>query len=315
MSFFGGDGAKPYLLIGWLWFLGTLVPVIGFVQVGNQFMADRYTYFPYIGVLLIIVWAGWDTLSALKLPQWLSPALAVIVLVGLSAVTTVQLRYWQNTETLFNHCIAVTRNNFVAHNILAASLDPKSRFADAKAHFEEALKIEPGYVDALRNLGVLLTDHGDYKEALDYLDRAVASHPALSSVYAKLGLMLDDENRAAAATRYYRKALEYNPDDLASLNNLAWILATHPDVGLRNGAEAVTLARRACDLTHDQQAPLLGTLAAAYAEAGDFEAAASSCEKAISLAESSGQTSIRDRNRSLLERFKSHRPYRDEPSQ
>jgi Flp pilus assembly protein TadD len=301
---------QAYLLIGWLWFVGTLVPVIGLVQVGNQYMADRYTYFPYIGLFLIIVWGGCDLLSALKSPKWLPAAIAICALAGLGAVTTSQLRYWRNTETLFNHCIAVTPNNFVAHNILAASLDSKSRFAEAKAHFEEALKIEPGYVDALRNLGVLLTDHGDYGEALDDLERAVAGHPGLSSVFAKLGLMLDNENRAAAAIRYYRKALEYNPDDLTALNNLAWILATHPDGGLRNGREAVTLARRACDLTHDQQAPLLGTLAAAYAEAGDFEQAARSCEKAISLAEAAGQTSVRDRNRELLELFRAQKPYR-----
>ncbi len=114
-----GSRQRPYLLVGWFWFLGLLVPVLGLVQVGVQSMADRYTYLPLVGIFILLAWGGAECLTAWRLPARVGIGVAALVLVLCAALTRYQLRFWRNTETIFTHAIAVTRNNWVAHHNLA----------------------------------------------------------------------------------------------------------------------------------------------------------------------------------------------------
>jgi tetratricopeptide (TPR) repeat protein len=302
---------RPWLAIGWFWFLGTLVPVIGLVQVGNQYMADRYTYIPYIGCFIALVWGGWELMKSARVAKVAITSVAAAFLGVATLMTHRQLQYWKNTETLFGHCLDVSPNNYSAHNVLGVAMARQNRVEDAKSHFKAALRIQPQYVDALQNLGVLLTEHGEVTEALKYLRQAVKIRPESTALFAKLGLVLDMKGLAENAIIYYRECLRFLPDQEDAGNNLAWLLATHPDAKIRDGVEAVRLAEHVCDVTGYQKVALIGTLAAAYAEAGRFDKAAETAEKAIQIATATGEIELAERNRQLLELYKSGKPYHE----
>src|SRR5262249_14147172 len=134
---------SPYGLFGWLWFVGTLVPVIGLVKVGNAAMADRYTYIPSIGIFIAVVFAAQDLAKRFHAPRLLLPAVVVLMLAGCLTVTEKQLSYWRDSETLFRHAIAVTRDNEVAQVDLGVALDAQGRFAEAVDHYRVALRLVP----------------------------------------------------------------------------------------------------------------------------------------------------------------------------
>src|SRR5262249_33263566 len=157
-------------------------PVIGLVQVGNQYMADRYTYLPLIGCFIILAWGGWELAQRLELKPKSVTGFAALTLLVLTAQSYRQARWWQNTETLFGHCLSVTKTNFVAHNILGAWLARNQRYDKAKSHFLASLQIAPGHADSLNNIGVLLAEHGDTEEALGYLREAVRLKPEQANV-------------------------------------------------------------------------------------------------------------------------------------
>jgi Flp pilus assembly protein TadD len=301
----------PWTPVGWLWFLGTLVPVIGLVQVGNQYMADRYTYIPYIGCFIMMVWTAWELAKSSRLGRTRLAGVTLLVLSTAAALTHAQLQHWKDSETLFKHCIAVTKDNYGAHNILGVTLARQKRFEEARAQFVEALSIKPQYADSLQNLGILLTEHGDFKDALSYLQQAVAVRPESAVVYCKLGLALDLKDQAEQAIIYYRECIRLRPDQEEACNNLAWLLATHPDSKFRDGAEAVRLAEHVCEVTAYQKAPLIGTLAATYAEAGRFQDAIATAEKAIAVARGAGESPVAERNEQLLQLYRAEKPYRE----
>ncbi len=301
----------PWAPVGWFWFLGTLVPVIGLVQVGNQYMADRYTYIPYIGCFISMVWTASELAKSSRLGRTVLAGVTLLVLSSAAALTHAQLQHWKNGETLFKHCIAVTKDNYGAHNILGVTFARQNRFEEARAHFVEALSIKPQYADSLQNLGILLTEHGDFNDALSYLQQAVAVRPELAAVYCKLGLALDMKDQAEQAIIYYRECIRFRPDQQDACNNLAWLLATHPDPKFRDGAEAVRLAEHVCEITAYQKAPLIGTLAATYAEAGRFQDAIAAAEKAIAVARGAGEGAVAERNEQLLQLYRAEKPYRE----
>ena len=474
---------RAYLAVGWLWCLGTLVPVIGLVKVGAQSIADRYTYIPAIGLFIVFAWgladltAGWPKRT---LPL---AAGAAAVLVACALAVGRQLLYWQNTESLFRHTLAVTRNNYIACNNLglyiaehgelelakkyyrlamelapnypyarnnlgtalvqqkkyeeaivvfesASSLNPlsaeiesnlgaalyclerddeairhlqeairlnpenamahftlgnallrKDRLAEAIEQYRAALQLNPRYAEAQNNLALVLAKQGKPDEAAVQFKRALAIDPGLWLARYGLGELLLDQGKfdgaieqfsevlrlqpkhepawlqlgiaragqgklaeaveaLSAALRiapddavahyhlasalsgqhnikeaipHYRKALKTLPDFPEALNNLAWILAAHPDPQVRNGREAVDLAERACQLTEYKQPIMVGTLAAAYAETGRFAEAVTTAEKAKTLAEQSNQMELAAKNRTLLELYRSGQPGRDTP--
>ena len=187
-----------YLVVGWLWYLGTLVPMIGLIQVGNQAMADRYAYLPVIGLFIVIVWGAADcarSLSARSAPPN-SPAIkflaaaAVIVLLALSAVTRTQITYWHDDFALWSHALAVTSKNYVAENNFANALASQGRYDEAITHFRAAAALEPGDPVSQLNLGIYAQEHADPKQAIARYNAVLqlAKDPQIrASAYANLG--------------------------------------------------------------------------------------------------------------------------------
>jgi Flp pilus assembly protein TadD len=161
-------------------------------------------------------------------------------------------------------------------------------------------------------MGTLLALQGEISNAMTYLQRAVQLNPDSAESYGKLGVALSEEGRAEDAIYCYRESLRLKPDQVPAGNNLAWILATNPDPRLRNGLEAVGFAEHACLLTDYKQPMLVGTLAAAYAEAGQFSQAVLMAEKAIALAEDARQPGLARKNRELLELYRAGKAYHEE---
>ena len=302
---------KRYLAVGWLWYVGTLVPVIGLVEVGNQFMADRYTYIPYIGCFIAGVWGVWELAQYCRIRPGTLAFLTLVLLTAAGIITGRQLASWKNSVTVFEHCLAVIGDNSIAHNNLGAALAKRGRLDEARLHFQAALRLRPGDADTLHNLGVLLLKQGRFDEATYRLQEAGSIKPELAPNYARLGLVLDSEGNAETAIACYREHLRAKPDDVEVCNNLAWLLATYPEARLRDGKEAVRLAGHACALTGHQKTLLVGTLAAAYAEAGRFQDAVITAGKAIALAVDARQEDLANRNRQLLELYRAGKPYHE----
>ncbi len=437
---------QPCLLIGWLWFLGTLVPVIGLVQVGKQALADRYAYLPHIGLFILIVWGAAAIVARLRRPRLISVVAAGLAVTGCGIITSHQLSYWRDTKTLFQHAVAVTSRNFVAYAVVGNALveegklpeaieqcrksleiapdypeahntlgniygkqgkydeaiasyrsaatdlsyaDPRNgmadilikqgKFAEAEAQCREALQLAPMHLPAMFSLATALHKQGKLDEAAEYYRRILELKPDLftprrylgnilvaqgkpdqaipqllmalkiqpqdADTHVVLGVVLLDKNRIDEATAQfleatrlqptnalanyqlalihqsrketsatidcYRKALQAQPDWPESLNNLAWILAANRDATLRNGAEAVVLAERACKLTDYKEGLFVGTLADAYAEAGRFPEAVSAAEKARSVALAAGQKEIAQKNQELLELYRTGHAYHE----
>jgi protein O-mannosyl-transferase len=474
---------RAYVLMGWLWYLGTLVPVIGLVKVGAQSIADRYMYIPSIGLFVILAWGVADLTAnwAHRVLPLAGAAAAVLTACALTAGA--QLLYWLDSELLFRHTLAVTQNNYLAcnnlgfyfaqqgqqelakkyyrsaieiapkwagaRNNLGATLVYQKKYEEAIAMLEEALRVNAQSADAESNLGAALCCLGRTDEAMGHLRKAIQLNPEYALAHYNLGNALLQQDRLAEAAaefrlaaelkpqyaeahnnlalalakqgkldaavvefgralvlqpallparyglgevlvdqgkldeaiaqffevlrlqpnhqpswlqvglarakqgkpaeaveafsaslrikpddveahchlavvlasrhktkeavQHYRAALKLLPNFPEALNNLAWIFAANPDPQVRNGGEAVDLAERACKLTDYKQPLLVGTLAAAYAEAGRFPEAVAMAEKARTLAAESNQLELAARNRELLELYHSGQPVRDTP--
>jgi tetratricopeptide (TPR) repeat protein len=216
---------RPYVLVGWLWFLGTMIPVIGLVQVGAQSMADRYTYIPLLGVFWIVVWAATDLVTRWRLPGGVVALATLWVLGTCAARTRTQLDYWRDGESLFRHAIALTENNFVAFDGLGRAIYNQGRLDEAVFYYLKSLEIRPRYGDALTNLNDALV-------RLDTVNAATNNPHALAqrtgADYANahniLGLGLAMNEKLDDAIPHFRKALLYDPDNMNARNNLGHAL-------------------------------------------------------------------------------------------
>ncbi len=170
-------GRRPHLLAGWLWYLGTLVPVIGLVQVGVQSLADRYTYIPLVGIFIALSWEAGDRLSRLRVRPSGAAVVAGLVLSALVAVSGVQVRYWRNSVALFRHALSVEPDNWVAHVNLGWALEQEGRLDDAASHYRAALAIRPGNPYAHNNLGYVLELLGRTDEAVFHYREALRLKP------------------------------------------------------------------------------------------------------------------------------------------
>jgi tetratricopeptide (TPR) repeat protein len=424
---------RPYLIFGWAWFLGMLLPVIGLIQVGNHSIADRYTYLPVVGLFIMLSWglagltesfrpgmrplvatatkpANWLTQSPGRVIWWLVFG-ALLVLCGL--MTHSQLRYWRNTETLFRHALAVTGDNFVAWNSLgfyyagksqgerargcfdaaiainpgnafswsglarvsleegrydeainqaraALKLDPRlaevhatlgralarqgkvdeaiveysealrlrpeygpahynlanvlagrGQLAEARQHYQQAVRLDPGSADGHNNLAYVLAQEGKLNESISEFRAALALDPGLWQGHFGLAEALNRAGQTREAIEHYRQVLKTRADFSEALNRLAWILAVNNAPPIRDGAEAVRLAERACELTQNKQPIYVLTLAAAYGEAGRFGEAIDAAQKARAIAELSGKTNLVRQSEVMVELFRGARPYRE----
>jgi tetratricopeptide (TPR) repeat protein len=209
-----------YLPVGWLWYLGTLVPVIGVVHVGAQSMADRYSYIPSIGLLIIAAW-GFDELTA----KWRSRKMALsvsasIIILALGIGTAHQVRYWQNTMTLFEHALAVTHNNAISHYNVGVELQSQGKVSEAVNHYRQAIQIDPEYAEAHNNLGNMLADEGKYNEAMKHFNEALRIRPKYAEAHNNLGVLLKSQGKFNEATGHFNEALKLRPDFAEAYNNL-----------------------------------------------------------------------------------------------
>jgi protein O-mannosyl-transferase len=303
--------SKPYTMVGWLFFVGTLLPVIGLVQVGTQSMADRYSYIPYIGLFLIAAW-GLGDFARLGLTNLrLSVAASAVVLAACAVLSARQVALWKNTETLFTHSLSVVPNDSNAQANLGAALMMKGKYDEAAVHVREALAINPNYPEAKSNLGFILAMQGKYDEAISWCRAALRLRPSLAQTHYLLGMALLATGERQEAVTEYRSCLAINANHTLSCNDLAWVLSTDPNEKLRNGLEAVSLGERACRLTGYKDAQFVGTLAAAYAEAGRFDEAIKTAQRAKTIAEQTGETELVKKNEELLRLYRARQPYRD----
>ena len=468
--FFSGRRHYPFLLVGWLWFVGTLVPVIGLVQVGKQAIADRYTYIPSLGLFILAIWGAYELARGWRYQKIILSAAGSTAVVLCLALTRQQLGYWKDSEALFRHTLDVTQENYLAHNDLGITLLNQDKASEAISHFEEAIRLKPNYAQQYGNLGLALLKTGQTNEALeqfqnairvkpddadahydlggallnngrtdeaisqyqeairlepDYADayinlglafarknqideainqyqEALRLKPDATDAHYNLGIAFDNKNQFDEAVSQFKEALRLKPDDAdthvalgvvlldkgrideaisqyqealrlkpdaaaahnklgialaqknqineaigqfqsairlkpdytdaqknlakalelkqkldllasdpAALNNAAWALATSPDDKIRDGARAVQLAERACDLTHYRTTIMVGTLAAAYAEAGRFDEAIAAGQKACALASESGETNLLKSNQALIALYQKHQPYHE----
>jgi Flp pilus assembly protein TadD len=307
---------RPYLAVGWFWFLGMLVPVIGFVQVGEQSMADRYTYLPLIGLVIALSWWLGERLDperlAAHVPQSVQPpspflatdsahnrlagsfrgmAVVLIVASALILLTRHQLAYWQDTITLFEHAVAVTADNPSAQFAMGVALEKEGQPAKAMVRYRVATAIDRHYAKAYYNMGQVLRKSGQWQAAAEAYLASERSNPRNVATQLNLASVLPHLGRYREAIQHFEQALKMDSDSIEGLNNLAWLLATSPDPSVRDGARAVALAEHGCELTNFRMPVLLGTLAAAYAEAGRFTEAISAAERACAGATETGDSS------------------------
>ncbi len=302
---------RRYVIVGWLWYLGTLVPVIGLVQVGMQAMADRYMYLPVIGLLIIFVWGVSDFAACWRWHPAILPTASALALGTCLVLTARQVLFWKDSETVYRHALAVTSENALAHQNLGAALAEQGKVDEAWGHFSEALRIWPDYPEAQSNLGFLEFLRGNTEEAIRHYRAALKGKVGMSKTHFLLAMALAERGKRPDAVNEYRRALELEPNHEVALNNLAWILATDSDPQIRNGGEAVKLAERLCQLSQFRQAQYVGTLAAAYAEGGRFAEAVEAAQEAEKLAREANHTQLAARNRELLELYRAGKPYRE----
>ena len=226
---------RTAVAVGWLWYLGTLVPVIGVVQIGLQSRADRYTYIPLIGLSIAVAWGFSDLVNR---HRWLAAPAAAWVC-AIFAATFIQAATWRNSVTLFEHALAVTDGNYIAHNNLGAALHS----AGAIPHFQEAIRLRPQYPEAQNNLGEALITAGRINEATPHIAEALRLDPRLAEAHVNMGAIHNKQGRLDQAEAEYRAALQLNPSSAAAHDGLAAILTdtNRTSEALPHALEAVAL--------------------------------------------------------------------------
>jgi tetratricopeptide (TPR) repeat protein len=202
----------PFLTVGWLWFLGTLVPVIGLVQVGGQAMADRYTYLPLVGIFIALAWGGQELASRWSWPRPVTGVASGLALAACLVITHRQLPVWHDTLALFEHAAKVVPHNHVAHSVVGEQLILQGRIDEGAAHFKSALTIFPRYTEALQKWGQALAFKGRHQEALDLFTRALALQPAEMITKGNLANTLLALGRADEAKRWYEEIIREKPE-------------------------------------------------------------------------------------------------------
>ena len=209
----------PFIPVGWLWYLGTLFPVIGFVQVGSQAMADRYTYVPLIGIFIAMAWGIPNLVEEWRFRR-LALGVLVVAVIAFSAVAWNQVGYWRNSITLFSRALAVTENNLYASNNLGGYYIEIGEPQKAIFHYQEAVRIDPDYADAWNNLGVAYDTLGQSLQAISYYQKALQIEPRLSSAWNNLGAAYYTLRQPQRAIICYQEALRIEPDFADAWNNL-----------------------------------------------------------------------------------------------
>ncbi len=331
------------------YFVAMLLPLLGFFNVcffQFSFVCDHFQYLASIGPLAMAAAGITNVLEYFgKQKPFIKAVVCGGLLLVLGALTWRQTGIYRDNETLWRDAVAHNPKAWMAWNNLGDVLADQGRFEEAiqeyrqvieimpdyaAAHynlgvaliskgnideaiqqFNQALRIQPNFTAGRNKLGVALASKGDIDGAMECFRQAIQSNPDEPDAYCNLALTLSRLNRTAEAVAQYKRALEVSPPTAGTLNNLAWILASDPNSEIRNGIEAVRLAAQACELTQHHEAIMLGTLGAAYAEAGRFEEAAVAAQKAEALAMAAGNKELAGKNHQMAELFRSRRPYHE----
>ncbi len=212
---------RPWFLMGWLWYLGTLVPVIGVVKVGVAAIADRYTYLPSIGLFIIVAWAAAELFNRWRYGKLLLTTLAVVILSAWTVCTWFQVAYWRDDITLYEHTLDVTENNFVMHHNLGVILIDQGRLEEAVIQFRHALRINPHLYDAHNNLGIILFEQAEYDEAVVHFNEALRLKPDFHNARQNLGIVYVAQGKLEQAAEQFEEALRLKPDWPQTHNKLA----------------------------------------------------------------------------------------------
>lgn len=226
---------RPWIFVGWFWFIGTMVPVIGVVQVGVQSMADRYTYIPMIGLYMLLTWAACELTAKFTAQRKILSVLSVALLVACSIATVRQIRIWKNSMTLFEHAVAVTEKNYLAYNNLGFFISEEARSLSGPARlqkvdeaiekYRKSIEIKPNYEEALNNLGHAIAEKGQYPAAVPYYQQALKINPKLIEARNNLGNALSEIGQFDEAISHYNFVLEREPENVDAHNNLGVALA------------------------------------------------------------------------------------------
>jgi tetratricopeptide (TPR) repeat protein len=221
---------RPYLLVGWLWFVGTLVPVIGIVQVGKQPMADRYTYVPSIGLFVLAVWGAWDLLERLRMPRSIAWALPLAATAAYAIVARRQVDFWRSGVVLWEHTIAVTGANYLAENNLGWDLARENKPAEAIPHYLASIRESPRFAGSRTNLALALVAVGHYAEAIEQYEEALRLLPDSYLIHGNLAFALTHVDRLDDAVSHFKQAIKTKSDYVEALNGLGLTLARKGDV-------------------------------------------------------------------------------------
>jgi len=340
-----GRKRGPYWLVGWLWFAGALVPVIGLVQVGGAAMADRYTYFPSIGIFLAVTLGMRDLVERFRFPAAIMATIAGLVLAACLVLTHRQLGYWRDDVSLFSHAIAVTKDNDSAHLNLGFALEKIGRKADAMTEYRESLKLEPSRAETHNNIANLLDDGDHTEEAMAEYQAALRLNPKYMPALNNLGAMLVEQGRSGEAMKLYAESAQQAPDDwhapyligkallkqnrdeeaipyfqravAIDPNNprvlafLAQVLASDENPKIRNGPAAYAMANKANALTGGIQPAMLDALAMTYAELGRFNDAEQAAQDALKLATAYDMTNDMAVIQQRLQLYQNNQPFRE----
>lgn len=369
---------KRFWLVGWLWFLGTLLPVIGFTQAGEQAHADRYTYLSMNGIVIMLAWGGVEWAGRQRGRRIALGACAAAFLLFLTAASHRQTAVWSDSVTLWSHAVDCTQNNAVAHGNLGSSHAEVGQTPAALASYRRALAIQADYTAARLNLGSSLLNMGNLEAAEAELRQISADDPSRAQALSSLGLVMARKGQLSQAVAYFQQSLSLRPDattcvnlglaavqagqwqlaadsysravelqpdhiealfclgmlhagrgnqdealswyqkavatapeHVPSLNNLAWLLATSPKDSLRDGSRAVELMQRALGLPGVDRAYLNRTLAAAYAETGQYAKAVLTARAAMELARGQNNPALADQIHLEERAYLSRSPWRE----
>jgi tetratricopeptide (TPR) repeat protein len=336
--------SNPYVITGWLWFLGTLVPMIGLVQVGGQSMADRYTYIPGIGFTIAVVFLAGQLADRLKASSIFRFGGAGVVLLACILVTEHQLQFWRDSETLFRRALAVTTQNSIAFINLGVALEEQGRLEEALDNYQRAEKTGVRRRELYYNLGHVLSRLGRHPESLSIYQEAIRWRPADAAMHEAAGAELVDlgrfdkaqaefsqaetlnpndgtphveaagawfkEGRDSQGLDELRAALRLEPDNFETLATTARYLAANENESARDGKRALELALAADNLSGHTQPLVLDILGMAYAEMRDFTNAAASAQNALDLA-GAAELSSTNEIKQRLDLYRQNQPWRE----
>jgi protein O-mannosyl-transferase len=234
---------RPYLIVGWLWYLGTLVPVIGIVQVGAQSMADRYTYIPLIGIFIIVVWGLTDVIGRWRFSKIALGTISLGVITILAWTTWMQVSTWRNSITVFSHALQVTKNNDKAHLHLGMALIEKGDVDGALNHYREVVRLNPSNPGVYINLGNTLAEHKEVSRAIEFYSEGLKIDPNNVDIRIGLATLLEGIGKTDEAERHLNEALRVNPGSIEANNNLGNIMLRtgNYDEAIRHYTEVLRL--------------------------------------------------------------------------